>query len=93
MKGECEFLHGKAGCYESKGPSEAKYDSKSSSYGEVSLHYFYLGAFFLVCDGALGVTADRSHDENKHDPIEDGDKDKWHDHADPKWPLSCSAAV
>ena len=39
------------------------------------------------------MTADGDHDENEHDPIENVDEDKWKDHANPEWPLGCSAAV
>ena len=62
-------------------------------YNEVSLHHFYLGAFFLVCNRAFGVTADGDHDESENDPIENVDEDKWKDHTNPEWPLGCSAAI
>ena len=39
------------------------------------------------------MAANRDHDKNKHDPIEDGDEGRRQDYANPEWPLSRSAAV
>ena len=53
----------------------------------------YLVCLLFTSDWTLGVDTDGDHDKNKHDSVEDGDDWKGQDHANPEWPLCCSAAV